>query len=67
MQGFTMSMKKLPREVSVKILGYLSKRENMSIVSGLSRTFQSLAQDVSLWREISLYGGAKDQANPFEL
>ena len=61
-----MSLEKLPRGVSLKILSYLSKRENLSIVSGISRRYKSLAQDVSMWREIALYGGSKDQANPFE-
>jgi len=43
MQGFTMSMKKLPHEVSIKILGYLNKRDNLSIVSRLSKRYRSLA------------------------
>ena len=55
-----MSMEKLPRGISLKILGYLSKRENMSIVSGLSKRHHNLAQDESLWREVALYGGGKD-------
>ena len=42
-QGFSMSMEKLPRGVSLKILGYLSKRENLSIVSGLSKRYRNLA------------------------
>ena len=61
-----MSMEKLPRGISLKILGYLSKRENLSIVSGLSKRYHNFAQDNSLWREVALYGGSKDQANPFE-
>lgn len=42
-QGFSMSMEKLPRGISLKILGYLSKRENLSIITGLSRRYKNLA------------------------
>ena len=38
-----MSMEKLPRGISLKILGYLSKRENLSIITGLSRRYKNLA------------------------
>ena len=38
-----MSLQKLPRGVSLKILSYLSKRENLSIISGVSKRYKSLA------------------------
>ena len=41
-QGFSVTLEKLPRGVSLIILCYLSKRENLSIITGLSRRFKSL-------------------------
>ena len=59
-----MSLNKLPHAISVKIMSYLSKRENLSVVSGVSRRYRNTVNEPSLWRKISLFA-SKDQANPF--
>ena len=63
--GYSMSLSKLPRAISVNILSYLSKRENLSVISGVARRYRNYILEPSLWRHISLFAN-KDQANPFQ-
>ena len=54
MHGFSMTFDKLPRGIGLLVLSYLTRRENMAVVSGLSCRFRSLARDASCWRTIAI-------------
>lgn len=54
MHGYSMNFDKLPRGVALFILRYLSRRENLSVVAGLSHRYRSLARDPCMLRSITL-------------
>ena len=48
--GFNMSLNKVPKGIAMIILGYLTKRESLSLVSGINVRYRALAHDPFLWR-----------------
>ena len=50
-----MSINRLPYGVSLTILQYMTRRENLGIVSGVSKRFKGLAYDPVMSRKISIF------------
>jgi len=57
-----MNFDKLPRGVALFILSYLTRRENLAVVAGVSRRYRSLARDPSMLRSVALL----DRTVPFQ-
>lgn len=62
--GYNMNIGKVPRGIALLILSFLTKREYLSVLSGVSRRFRSITHDPAIWREISIRT-QKDGPSPF--